>query len=123
MVPDGAADGVHVAALVLDDPGARPEDFALLVSPGGVPKPIPAGVVAVVTRASVSGKPPVPGIVIPDDRPWGEVLGAALADMGGYQGHGAVAHPYGNTMTWGLISGGGFQVNVAGERFSNEASG
>ena len=54
---------------------------------------------------------------------WGEVLGAALADMGGYQGHGAVAHPYGNTMTWGLISGGGFQVNVAGERFSNEASG
>jgi fumarate reductase flavoprotein subunit len=54
---------------------------------------------------------------------WGEALGAALADMGSYQGHGAVAHPYGNTMTWGLISGGGFQVNSAGERFSNEASG
>jgi len=54
---------------------------------------------------------------------WGEALGAALADMGSYQGHGAVAHPYGNTMTWGLISGGGFQVNMAGERFSNEASG
>ena len=54
---------------------------------------------------------------------WGEALGAALADMGAYQGHGAVAHPYGNTMTWGLISGGGFQVNQSGERFSNEASG
>lgn len=54
---------------------------------------------------------------------WGEALGAALADMGSYQGHGAVAHPHGNTMTWGLITGGGFQVNAAGERFSNEAAG
>lgn len=54
---------------------------------------------------------------------WGAALGAALADMGSYQGHGAVAHPYGNTMTWGLISGGGFQVNAAGARFANEASG
>ena len=83
VVPDGAAEGVHVAALVLDDPGARPEDSALLVSPGGVPKPIPAGVVAVVTRASVSGKPPVPVIVIPDDRPWGEVLGALQGAISG----------------------------------------
>ena len=83
VVPDGAAEGVHVAALVLDDPGARPEDSALLVSPGGVPKPIPAGVVAVVTRASVSGKPSVPVIVIPDDRPWGEVLGALQGAISG----------------------------------------
>jgi fumarate reductase flavoprotein subunit len=43
--------------------------------------------------------------------------------MGAYQGHGAVAHPHGNTMTWGLITGGGFQVNASGERFSNEAAG
>ena len=54
---------------------------------------------------------------------WGEALGAALADMGSYQGHGAVAHPHGNTMSWALIAGGGFQVNATGERFSNEASG
>jgi fumarate reductase flavoprotein subunit len=54
---------------------------------------------------------------------WGAALGAALADMGAYQGHGAVAHPHGNTMTWGLITGGGFQVNASGERFSNEAAG
>ena len=54
---------------------------------------------------------------------WGLALGGAIADMGGYQGHGAVAHPYGNTMTYGLISGGGFQVNASGARFSNEAAG
>ncbi len=54
---------------------------------------------------------------------WGIALGAAVADMGSYQGHGAVAHPQGNTMTYGLITGGGFQVNAKGERFSNEAAG
>ncbi|MBL8697913.1 MAG: FAD-dependent oxidoreductase [Alphaproteobacteria bacterium] len=54
---------------------------------------------------------------------WGSALGAATADLGSYQGHGSVAHPYGNTMNYGLISAGGFQVNSAGERFSNEASG
>lgn len=54
---------------------------------------------------------------------WGTALGAATADLGSYQGHGSVAHPYGNTMNYGLISAGGFQVNRDGERFSNEASG
>jgi fumarate reductase flavoprotein subunit len=54
---------------------------------------------------------------------WGMALGAATADLGSYQGHGAVAYPQGNTMTYGLISAGGFQVNVKGERFSDESSG
>lgn len=54
---------------------------------------------------------------------WGEALGAASADLGSYQGHGAVAHPYGKPMMWGLITEGGFQVNKEGHRFSNEASG
>lgn len=54
---------------------------------------------------------------------WGQALGAATADLGGYQGHGAVAHPYGKPMMWGLITQGGFQVNANGRRFSNEASG
>ncbi|MBE2278502.1 MAG: FAD-dependent oxidoreductase [Rhodobacteraceae bacterium] len=54
---------------------------------------------------------------------WGEELGAATADLGAYQGHGAVAVPYGRPMVWALITEGGFQVNRAGERFSNEASG
>lgn len=54
---------------------------------------------------------------------WGEALGAASADLASYQGHGAVAHPYGKPMMWGLITEGGFQVNKEGHRFSNEASG
>lgn len=54
---------------------------------------------------------------------WGEALGAGLADLGSYQGHGAVATPYGNPMNWGMLSSGGFQVNTNGVRFSNEMRG
>lgn len=54
---------------------------------------------------------------------WGLALGAAVGDMGSYQGHGAVATPYGNPINWGTLMNGGFQVNAAGERFSNETLG
>jgi fumarate reductase flavoprotein subunit len=54
---------------------------------------------------------------------WGRALGAALADMGSYQGHGAVAVPYGNPVNWGVLVNGGYQVNARGERFSNEVRG
>ncbi len=83
VVPEGAADGVMVQAVVLDDPAAPAQEGALLVSPGGVPKPIPGGVVAVVTRATVSGSPTVPVVVIPGDRPWGEVIAAVHAHVTG----------------------------------------
>lgn len=51
---------------------------------------------------------------------WGEALGAASADLSGYQGHGSVAHPHGVLITWALMMEGGVQVNAAGVRFSNE---
>jgi fumarate reductase flavoprotein subunit len=54
---------------------------------------------------------------------WGEALGAAVADLGAYQGHGAVAHPHGILVTWALMMEGGFQVNAAGRRFSDEHAG
>ncbi|NPU65802.1 FAD-dependent oxidoreductase [Bradyrhizobium sp. 83012] len=54
---------------------------------------------------------------------WGEQLGAATCHLGGHQGHGSVAHPAGILISWATITEGGFQVNVRGERFSNEASG
>ncbi len=54
---------------------------------------------------------------------WGLALGAAVADMGSYQGHGAVAVPYGNPVNWGVLTNGGYQVNLHGERFSNEVRG
>jgi fumarate reductase flavoprotein subunit len=54
---------------------------------------------------------------------WGLELGAAVADLGSYQGHGAVSVPYGNPVNWGLLTNGGYQVNLRGERFSNEVRG
>ncbi|MSP67313.1 MAG: FAD-dependent oxidoreductase [Alphaproteobacteria bacterium] len=54
---------------------------------------------------------------------WGLALGAAVADMGAYQGHGALAHPHGVPIMWGVLTEGGFQVNRRGERFANEVRG
>lgn len=54
---------------------------------------------------------------------WGEQLGAKLADLTGYQGHGGLAAGHGVPILWPLIMEGGIQVNVNGERFSNEAQG
>lgn len=54
---------------------------------------------------------------------WGEALGAAVADMGSFQGHGSVAYQHNILITWAVMMDGGFQVNAAGERFSNEHAG
>lgn len=54
---------------------------------------------------------------------WGEELGAAVADLGAYQGHGGLAAGHGVPILWPLIMEGGFQVNADGLRFSNEAAG
>ena len=54
---------------------------------------------------------------------WGRELGAGMADLGGYQGHGSVAHPHGILVSWALMMEGGIQVNRDGRRFSNEHDG
>ncbi len=54
---------------------------------------------------------------------WGEMLGARLEHLSGYQGHGSVAHPHGVLISWALIMRGGIQVNSGGERFSDETGG
>lgn len=54
---------------------------------------------------------------------WGLALGAGVRDIHAYQGHGGLAAGRGIPILWPLIMEGGFQVNVAGERFSNEARG
>lgn len=51
---------------------------------------------------------------------WGEALGGVALDMGAYQGHGSVAAPHNILITWALMMEGGFQINAAGARFSNE---
>ncbi len=54
---------------------------------------------------------------------WGELLGAELADMQSFQGHGSVAIPHQIGISWALLMSGGFQVNQLGRRFANEHRG
>lgn len=54
---------------------------------------------------------------------WGEALGADTLHLGAYQGHGNVAHPQGILITWAVITQGGVQVNLHGERFWDESQG
>lgn len=54
---------------------------------------------------------------------WGQALGARLADLGGYQGHGSWAIPQGALISWALMMEGGIQVNTRGERFHDETQG
>lgn len=54
---------------------------------------------------------------------WGQALGAKLADMHAYQGHGGLAWGHGVPILWAHIVLGGIQVNVEAQRFANEARG
>ncbi len=54
---------------------------------------------------------------------WGRALGADVADIHSYQGHGGLAYGQGIPILWAHIVRGGFQVNAHGMRFSNEARG
>jgi fumarate reductase flavoprotein subunit len=54
---------------------------------------------------------------------WGEALGAQLAHLSGYQGHGSVATPHNILITWAAMMQGGIQVNSKGRRFCDESRG
>lgn len=54
---------------------------------------------------------------------WGQRLGAALANMGAYQGYAAVAYPQGQLLSWTTIEKGGVLVDRRGERFGDEGTG
>jgi fumarate reductase flavoprotein subunit len=54
---------------------------------------------------------------------WGEKLGASLANLGAYQGHGSVATPHNILITWAVIMQGGIQINANGRRFCDESRG
>ena len=54
---------------------------------------------------------------------WGQQLGAKLADMGAYQGHGSWAIPQGALISWALMMEGGIQINAQGQRFHDETQG
>lgn len=105
--PDGSIEEVSCDALVLACSGFAGN--AALVA-----RHIPE-----MAEATFHGHPGNKG----DALRWGEQLGAATADLTGYQGHGGLAHGYGIPILWPLIMQGGFQVNLDGKRFSNEAAG
>ncbi len=54
---------------------------------------------------------------------WGRQLGARLADLGAYQGHGSWAVPQAALITWAVMMAGGVQVNRLGQRFHDETAG
>ncbi|WP_038014048.1 FAD-dependent oxidoreductase [Thalassobaculum salexigens] len=54
---------------------------------------------------------------------WGEEIGAALGNMGAYQGYAAVAYPQGSLLSWTTIEKGGILVSANGKRFGNEDAG
>jgi len=53
----------------------------------------------------------------------GEQLGAALGNIGAYQGYAAVSDPHGGLLSWTTIEKGGIIVNGAGRRFGDESAG
>ncbi|AUA59987.1 Fumarate reductase flavoprotein subunit precursor [Achromobacter spanius] len=54
---------------------------------------------------------------------WGKALGARLADLGAYQGHGSWATPQGALISWAVMMDGGVQINRDGLRFHDETQG
>lgn len=54
---------------------------------------------------------------------WGQKIGAALANMGAYQGYAAVAYPHGSLLTWTTIEKGGLLVGADSRRFGDESLG
>lgn len=105
--PDGSSEDLGCDALVLACCG-----FA--GNPEMVAKYIPE-----IVGATFFGHPGNKGDAIR----WGLALGAAVRDIHAYQGHGGLAAGRGIPILWPLIVEGGFQVNVHGERFSNESLG
>jgi fumarate reductase flavoprotein subunit len=105
--PDGASDDVGCRALILACNGFGG-------NPAMVRQYIPA-----MAEAHYHGHEGNTG----DGVRWGLTLGAAVADMGSFQGHGAVTTPHHIHLGWPSITEGGFQVDVHGARFSDENAG
>lgn len=105
--PDGTVEEVTCDALILACSG-----FA------GNPEMV-ARFIPEMAEATFHGHPGNKGDAIR----WGLEMGAAVADMQAYQGHGGLAAGYAIPILWPLIMEGGFQVSLEGRRFSDESAG
>ncbi|MES2977928.1 MAG: FAD-dependent oxidoreductase [Pseudomonadota bacterium] len=105
--PDGSIEAIACDALLLacNGYGASPELLQRFVPE--------------VASAEFAGHPGNDGTALR----WGEALGAPLADMQAYQGHGSWAQPHGVLITWALMMEGGVQINTQGQRFHDETQG
>lgn len=105
--PDGSVEAIACDALLLacNGYGASPELLQRFVPE--------------VASAEFAGHPGNDGTALH----WGEALGAPLADMQAYQGHGSWAQPHGVLITWALMMEGGVQINAQGQRFHDETQG
>ncbi len=54
---------------------------------------------------------------------WGQALGAAVANMGAYQGHAFYSEEYRGSVDQGIANKGGIMININGVRFQNEYNG
>ncbi len=105
--PDGSTEGVGCRALLLACNGY-----------GGAPALV-RRFIPEMAEATFGGHTGNDGTALH----WGEALGARLADMRAYQGHGSWAVPHGVLMTWALMVEGGVQINREGRRFHDESQG
>jgi fumarate reductase flavoprotein subunit len=125
--------GAKVAELIADDSGRvlgveieRPDGSlerigcqALILAMGGFaanPEMV-AGHMPEAASAWYNGHEGASG----DAMTLGQRLGAAVADMGSYQGYGMLTDPQGISVPPGVIVEGGLMVNLQGRRFVNEA--
>ena len=105
--PDGSLEAIACDALLLACNGYG-------ASPALLQRFVPE-----VASAEFAGHPGNDGTALH----WGEALGAPLADMQAYQGHGSWAQPHGVLITWALMMEGGVQINAQGQRFHDETQG
>ncbi len=95
-------------------------DFAILACCGFAGNPdLVKELIPELTHATFYGHPGNKG----DAMRWTRDLGAAMADIGGYQGHAGLAVGHGIPILWPLIAEGGIQVNAEGNRFADESRG
>jgi fumarate reductase flavoprotein subunit len=105
--PDGSLEAVACDALLLACNGY-----------GGAPDLLQRFVPEMMA-ATFAGHPGNDGTAVR----WGEALGARLADVRAYQGHGSWAVPHAVLITWALMVEGGVQINARGQRFHDESQG
>lgn len=114
IVEDGAVMGA-----VVEGENVRAKKVLLATSGFAANRELVARYCPEIAEAEYFGAPGSTGEAVR----WGEAVGAALGNMGAYQGYAAVAYPQGQLLSWTTIEKGGILVGADGRRFGNEDDG